>query len=100
MSLTNEQIDGIADRAWNLLEPTPDEMNQLAAQAKEANALRADAERYRWLRGWDTAINNDNSPWCIAWQDADKKISAPEYGEYLDALVDKAIAARTPTAQG
>ena len=49
MSLTDEQIEHLSKiGVGGFLELI--ELDLLCAQAREANALRADALRYRWLR--------------------------------------------------
>jgi hypothetical protein len=58
MTLSDAEIDVIASKFNDDNETLWEaEWNQLCAQSKEANALRADALRYRWLR--DSNIRMD-----------------------------------------
>ena len=63
----------------------------------EIDALRKDAERYRWLRErdvWTTAYGGVR--WCMEVRQAQETVRLPfitaNYGTHLDAAIDAAIA--------
>lgn len=60
-------------------------------------ALRADAERYRWLRNESIDYpyaETIASPWCVYGPDSDAYPSRPIDREELDAAVDAAKAGK------
>ena len=60
-------------------------------------ALRADAERYRWLRNESIDYpyaETIASPWCVYGSDSDAYPSRPIDREELDAAVDAAKAGK------
>jgi hypothetical protein len=64
-----------------------------AALTAEIEALRADAEAYRWLRNEAQNYLVDGLPWCVTgsvYGGCD-----PVYGADLDAAIKAAIAARS-----
>lgn len=72
-----------ANRSASLFGQAADEIERLRA---EVEALREDAERYRWLRQ-----ANDGWHWQVSkrWRDGMIQIGDPD-NRYLDAVIDAA----------
>lgn len=65
----------------------------------EIESLRADAERYRWLRSWD-ALKTKDGPWCVHWvkgPPTNPGTTNPMLEGELDAAVDAARAREEST---
>ena len=97
--LKDDEIDEFyeTDDTWGGYTPEFVTMlRALCAQAKEANALREDAERYRWLRKIENqGAKGPTSEGLIVACDAPASVPryiAPLAGDSLDAALDAAIA--------
>lgn len=72
---------------------------RVAALVAERDGLRADAERYRWLRDGDS---NPCAGWCIAYWDIDDAewVADCRDARFIDAAIDAArgaLAAKEPS---
>lgn len=61
----------------------------------EADALRKDAERYRWLRSWNVGMGElDRCIFETVHDDCNPPYRAMKYNESLDRAIDSAMGAK------
>jgi len=85
-----DELREAAARKW-AGDPAAQRAGLFARAAEEVDALRKDAERYRWLR--DKADPDSNQPYVTVYKKNSwgKWFNSVEIGSFLDAAIDAAI---------